>query len=346
MLFESNSLCKPTAALYISLLATCFASGQSAAWHLEKTIQIGGEGGMDYITVDPANHRLFVPRSTHTLIVDATSGKTVGDIPGQKVAHGVAIVPKLNRGFITDGGGEGSITIFDLKTFAVLGVLSAVPDADGIIYDAGSDRILVSAGDSNCLLSFPPEIDPKSGKIGPPITLGGAPEFLAADGKGKVYINLEDKDTVAVVDLGLGKVIERWPVAPGGSPVGMALDGSSRTLFIGGRKPQTMIIMSADTGKVESVLPIGSGVDATAVAGPQAFASCGDGTLVVIDRSAGGGYKVSQILKTARGAKTLGIDESTAKIYLPTSEFEDLKPGSTDRPKAKPGTFKVLVVSR
>jgi len=120
---------------------------------------------MDYLTVDSARHLLYVPRSTHTLVIDAVSGKTVGDIPGQKENHGVAIVPKLNRGFITDGAGEGSITIFDLKTNAILGVIKAQPDADGIIYDEGADRILVSAGDSNTLITFKPEIDPKSGKI-------------------------------------------------------------------------------------------------------------------------------------------------------------------------------------
>src|SRR5882762_8913000 len=137
--------------LSCALGASLSACAQSD-WHVEKTIQIGGLGGMDYLTEDPATHRLYVPRGTHTLVIDATSGKTIADIPGQKIAHGVAIVPKVNRGFITDGGGSGAIVIFDLKTNVVLGTLTAVPDADGIIYDPSSDRILVSAGDSNCLV--------------------------------------------------------------------------------------------------------------------------------------------------------------------------------------------------
>ncbi|MDQ2844649.1 MAG: YncE family protein, partial [Acidobacteriota bacterium] len=132
--------------LYSSL--TLVSVQAQSGWHVERTIQIGGIGGMDYLTVDSANHLLYVPRSTHTLVIDAVSGKTMGDIPGQKVAHGVAIVPKLNRGFITDGGGTGSVTVFDLKTNVILGILKALPDADGIIYDPGTDRILVSAGDS------------------------------------------------------------------------------------------------------------------------------------------------------------------------------------------------------
>lgn len=331
--------------LFYASLAVVSAQAQSG-WHVEKTIQVGGIGGMDYLTVDSARHLLYVPRNTHTLVIDAVSGKTVGDIPGQKENHGVAIVPKLNRGFITDGAGEGSITVFDLKTNAILGVIKAQPDADGIIYDAGTDRILVSAGDSNTLITFKPEIDPKSGKIETPIQLGGAPEFLAADGTGKVYVNLENKDVVAVVDLKSRKVIARWPVAPGGAPVGMAIDTQHHTLFVGCRKPQKMIVMSTENGKVLSNPPIGAGVDATKAAGTEAFASCGDGTLAVISRSASGKYEVAQTVKTAYRAKTMGIDSSSRKIYLPTADFEEQKPGATERPKAKPGTFKILVVSR
>jgi DNA-binding beta-propeller fold protein YncE len=333
------------AILFCAFVALSSAHAQ-ATWHVERTIEVGGVGGMDYITVDPTTHRLFVPRGTHTLVIDAGSGKTVGDIPGQKTAHGVAIVPKLNRGFITDGGGEGAIIIFDLKTSEVLGVLKAMPDADGIIYDAGTDHILVSAGDSNSLITFKPEIDPKSGKIDAPIALGGAPEFLAADGAGKVYVNLEDKDAVAVVDLKTRTVVSRWPVSPGGKPVGMAIDKSHHTLMIGCRKPQKMIVMSTDDGKVLSDLPIGAGVDATVASGSEAFASCGDGTLTVVKGSPSEKYQVVQTVNTARGAKTLAMDEFGGKIYLPTAEFEDPKPGVSGRPKAKPGTFKILVVSR
>lgn len=329
----------------LAVLALSPAQGQSN-WHLARTIPVGGVGGMDYLTVDSATHRLFVPRSTHTLVIDAVSGQTLGDIPGQKTAHGVALVPKLGRGFITDGGGSGSVTVFDLKSYQVLGVLAAMPDTDGILYDAGTDTILISAGDSNSLLTFKPEIDPKSGKIDPPIALGGAPEFLAADGAGMVYVNLEDKDMVAAVDLKSRKVMARWPVAPGGSPVGLALDKEKHVLMIGCRKPQTMIVMSTEGGKILGSLPIGAGVDATAVMGSEAFASAGDGTLAVVSQGADGKYAVAETVKTERGAKTLGIDTASRTIYLPTADFEVPKPGVSGRPKAMPGTFKILVVSQ
>jgi DNA-binding beta-propeller fold protein YncE len=146
------------------------------------------------------------------------------------------VVSEAGRGFITDGGGNGAIVIFDLKTNAILGSIVAQPDADGIIYDPGSGRVVVVSGDSGTLMSIKPDIDPKTGKIDAPAELGGAPEFLASDGAGKVYVNLMDKNQVAVVDMKERKVVARWSVAPGGAPVGMAIDTAKRRLLIGCRK--------------------------------------------------------------------------------------------------------------
>lgn len=310
-------------------------------WGVTKTFPIGGEGSWDYVTVDAPGHRLFVTRTTHTMVIDSESGKLLGDITGQKGSHGVAIVAKVGRGFITDGGGTGAIVIFDLKTYAVLGRIAAMPDADGIIYDAKLDRVLAVSGDGGVLMTLKPDIDPKSGKL-ETIELGGKPEFLASDGSGKVYINLEDKDLVAVVDLTSRKVIHRWPVAPGGTPVGMALDAKGRHLVVGCRKPATMIVMSADTGKVEAALPIGTGVDATVAAGGQAFASSGDGKLTIAAEK-DGKFEVVQTVNTKVAARTMGMDMSTHQIFLPTAEME---PATTGRPKPKPGTFMIVVVGQ
>lgn len=325
----------------MGLFLTAPGFGQ-ANWQVTKTFHVGGDGGWDYVTVDSEASRIFVTRTTHTMAIDEETGKVLGDIPGQKVSHGVAVVPKLGRGFITDGGGSGAILVFDLKTYAVLGSLAAAPDADGIIYDAATDQVLAVSGDGGMLMTFKPSIDPKSGKIDPPIDLGGKPEFLAADGKGKVYINLEDKDLVAVVDLRTRKVLARWPVAPGGHPVGMALDAKTHRLFVGCRNPQKMIVMSADDGRVLAALPIGAGVDATKVDEGLAFASCRDGSLTVAAQKAGS-YEVAQTVQTANGARTMGIDAGRHEIFLPTAELE---PATTGRPKAKPGTFEILVVGQ
>ena len=315
-------------------------------WKVERSIQIGGDGGWDYLTVDPQTHRLYVPRSTHTQVIDPESGRVIADIPGQKRAHGVAIVHESGRGFISDGGGDGAIVIFDLKTHAVLGTVVAQPDADGIIFDPASKLVLVVSGDGGTLMTLKPDADPKTAKIDAPIELGGKPEFLAADGKGKVYINLVDKNEVVAVDMSARKVTERWPTAPGGSPVGMSMDTKRRLLFIGCRKPQLLTVMSADDGKILASLPIGAGVDATTIDGAQAFASPADGTLAVAAETSKGKFEIVQTVTTRRGARTMGIDPGTHKIYLPTAEFEEVKPGATGRPAAKPGTFMIVVVAR
>lgn len=331
--------------LFAALISGSLPAMAQANWAVTKTMHIGGDGGWDYVTVDAQTHRVFVTRSTHTMAIDGTTGKVLGDISGQIRSHGTALVPARNRGFITDGGGDGAILVFDLKTYAVLGKLATMPDSDGIIYDPGTDLVLAVSGDKGELMTFKPDIDLKSGKVDT-IDLGGSPEFLAADGQGKAYINLTDKDLVAVVDLKTHQVIARWPVAPGGHPTGMAIDRKNHLLFIGCRNPQKMIVMSTEDGKIVADLPIGAGVDATKVDRGLAFASCRDGSLTVVGRK-DGKYVVEQVVKTADGARTMGVDPTTNTIYLPTAEFEAPVPGAAPgRPKMKPDTFKMVVVQQ
>ncbi len=333
-----------SAVLLTSLtLSSTLATGQNN-WAVQNTFHIGGEGGWDYVTFDPDTHRLYVPRSTHTLVIDAESGKTVGDIPGQKRNHGVAIDHKTGRGFITDGGGDGAVVIFDLNTNQVLGTIKAQPDADGIILDPASGLVLLVSGDGGTLMSLKPDIDPKSGQLDPPIDLGGKPEFLAADGKGKVYVNLVNKGQVAVVDIKSRKVLNHWSVAPGGSPVGMAMDTNKRRLFIGCRNPQKLIVMDANNGKVLADLPISAGVDATKFDGSDIFASCRDGKLYIASETSRGKLELAQTVQTPEGARTMDVDRSEHKVYLPTAEFEPAQAGS--RPRAKPDSFMIVVVGR
>ena len=327
--------------LTAALLATP-ASAQSN-WHVTKTFPIGGQGGWDYLTVDSRTHRLYVPRTTHTLVIDAESGKTIADIPGQLNAHGVALAPAAGRGFISDGGGDGAVIVFDLKTHAVLGSLAALPDADGIIFDANSGNVLVVSGRGKALMSFKPDIDPKNGKIGAPVALRGEPEFLAADAAGKVYINLMDTNEVAVVDLKKRAVVAHWPVAPGGQPVGMALDAASGRLFIGCRGPQKLIAMSTKDGKVISDLPIGPSVDAVKIHGGQVFASTAGAELVVANLGADGRLTLAQTVKTAEGARTMGVDPAVNRIYLPAAEYAV---GASGKRSVKPGSFMIVVVER
>jgi hypothetical protein len=332
--------------LALLTLVSCIFSGRAVAqagWAVEKVFHIGGDGGWDYITMDAKNHRLYVPRGTHTMVVDAESGKTVADIPGQKRNHRVALVPDSGRGFISDG--SGAVVIFDLKTNGVLGTIAAQPDADGIIFDEASGLVLVVSGDNGVLMSLKPDVDPKTGTIDPPIDLGGKPEFLVSDGAGKVYVNLVDKNEVAVVDIKARKVVAHWSVAPGGAPVGMSIDTKRRRLFVGCRNPQKLIVMNADDGKVLADLSIGAGVGATRFDGIHAFASCRDGKLEVAGESAADKFEILQTVMTPVGSRTMDVDPGTHKAYLPTAEFEEPKPGATGRPTTKPGTFMIVVVA-
>jgi len=335
--------------LSLTALLASFAQAQSSTstpgekgpYHVSQTFHVGGEGGWDYLTVDSEHKLLYVPRSTHTMVLDANTGKTVADIPGQKRNHGVVIVANVGRGFITDGA-DASVTVFDLKTYAVLGKVKTADDSDGVIYDPASRKVLVVCGDAGVMIPISPDLDLATGKADAAVELGGKPEFLAADGQGKAYINLVDKDQVAVVDTKTMKVVNKWPTAPGGSPVGMSMDVAQRRLFIGCRKPPKLIVMGADDGKIFADLAIGAGVDATKFDG-DAFVSCGDGTLTVA-RETGGKFQVVQTVQTPRGARTMGLDPTTHTLYLPTAEFGPPSEGQS-RPRPKPGSFMIVVVS-
>ncbi|MGA2033579.1 MAG: hypothetical protein ABSG68_15090 [Thermoguttaceae bacterium] len=316
------------------------AAEAAGPYRVAQTFRVGGGGGWDYLSVDPRRKLLYVPRSTHTMVVDAVSGKNVADIPGQRRNHGVAIVPSAGRGFISDGQ-DASVVIFDLKTNKVLGKVKAADDADGIIYDANCGKVLVSCGDAQAMVVISPDVDPRTGKADAEVPLGGKPEFLVAD-QGKIYVNLVDKDRVAVIDSKTMKVIYKWPTAPGGAPVGMSMDPVKGRLFVGCRKPQKLIVMSAEDGQVLADLPIGAGVDATQFDG-DIFASCRDGTLAVARETAPGKFAIVQTVATKQGAKTMGLDPTTHALYLPTGESAGGGRGKS-RPATQPASFTILVV--
>lgn len=329
-----------------SLTSVTFASGP---YKVVQKLKIGGEGGWDYVTVDSDRHLVFLTRSNHVMVLNGTSGKVIADIPGQQRDHGVALVPAAGRGFISDGS-DGSIFIFDLKTYAVLGKVMAEPDADGIVYDRASDRVLVVSGDSGSLYSFSPTIDPHGGQVTAKVELGGTPEFFVSDGQGRVYVNLVNKDEIAVVDSRAMKVVARWPTAPGGAPTGIAIDADTHRLFIGCRNPEKLVVMDNRDGKVLGTFPIGAGNDAVVFDDGKAFASCRDGSLAVVQEKTPDRFELLQNVKTEFGARTLGVDTRTHRLYLPTAEFSPAPTATQERPHPRPlivpGTFSVLVVGK
>lgn len=328
---------------FIALVLAAPSLGSGAdGYSLARTLKVGRDGGWDYVTVDGDRGFLYLPRTTHTLVLEAKTGRTVADIPGQKHNHGVALVPAAGRGFITDSE-DGSVTVFTLSDNKVVGKIAAAADADGAIYDPATNKVLVACGDAGKLALIAADVDPKSGKADF-VELGGKPEFMAVDGKGRAFVALTDKDEIVVVDVKALKVLARWPTAPGGRPVGLGIDAAGKNLVVGCRKPQKLLIMSADDGQIVADLPLGAGVDAAAFAGADALASCADGSLTVARADANGQWAVAQTLQTQKGSRTMGVDPKTGSVYLPAADFEETKgPG---RPKAKPGTFRVLVVER
>ncbi|HWB53758.1 MAG TPA: hypothetical protein VG722_06180 [Tepidisphaeraceae bacterium] len=327
--------------LLSSLLCAGAALAANGPYEIAGTFHIGGSGGWDYVTVDSPHHLIYVTRSTHTDVIDADTGKLVADISGQERSHGVALVHTVNRGFITDGG-AGDVLIFDLKTDQALGKIKTPPDSDGAIYDPASNKVLIVSGDAGQLIPISPNVDPANGRADKAIDLGGKPEFLAADGHGKAFVCLADKDEVAVVDTKHMKLLARWPTAPGGHPTGMAIDAEHERLFVGCRKPEKMIVMDANNGKVLASLPIGGGNDAVQFDNGNAFASCRDGTLTVVHEETPNQFKLLQVLKTAPGARTMGVDSLTHALYLPTAEFESSP--MSKHARMKPDSFKILLV--
>ena len=340
-------------ALVIFAAAQIFLNSPAGAaslqyYKLAAPLKVGGAGGWDYVTLDPAGRLLYVTRSTHTMVVDVSTGKPIADIPGMRRAHGVALVPEAGRGFISDGK-DGSVIVFDLKTGATLGKVTAAPDADSIIYDPASRRILVLCGDAHRMIAIAPDVNLKSAKADATVDLGGSPEYAVADGQGKVFVNIADRDEVAVVDSHVMKVIARWPVGLGERPTGLSMDRATRRLFIGCRNRE-LVIMNADDGKVLADFPIGTGVDATAFDHGFVLASCADGTLTFVREVTPQKFEAAQTLRTEPGARTMAVDSRSGTVYLPTSDLTPAPAATADNPRPRPmpvaGTFRILVVTR
>ncbi len=340
-------------ALVVFAAALIFLNSPAAAaslqyYKLAASLKVGGNGGWDYVTLDPAGRLLYVTRSTHTMVVDVSTGRPVADIPGMRLAHGVALVPEAGRGFISDGK-DGSVIVFELKTGATLGKITAAPDADSIIYDPASHRVLVFCGDAHQMIAIAPDVNLKGGKADATVDLGGSPEYAVADGQGKVFVNIADRNEMAVVDMHVMKVIARWPIGPGRRPTGLSMDRATRRLFVGCRNRE-LVIMNADDGKVLADFPIGTGVDATAFNNGFVLASCADGTLTFVREVTPQKFEAAQTLRTESGARTMAVDGHSGTVYLPTSDLTPAPPATADnphpRPKPVPGTFRILVVTR
>ena len=302
----------------------------------DKAIALPGDGGYDYLSIDKENRRLYVSHGTTVNVIDLDSEKPVGVIEGMKGVHGIAIVNKSNRGFISDGRAN-AVVAFDLKTFAIIKTIAVdAKGPDGIIYDPYSDRVFCFNGESNNSSVVDPNTLTQVGTV----DLGGAPEFAVPDGNGLMYNNLEDKNSLNVIDTKTLKVVKNYPLAPCGGPTGIALDAKDNRIFTACRQNKGMSVVDINSGKVITTLPIGAGVDAVVYdeARKLIFCSCGDATTTIIKQESADQYSVIQTLATKNRAKTMAFDSKTNKIYLSAPDFE----AGTPR-KIVPNSFKVLV---
>jgi len=338
----------PLASLAVTIIFCVVAFSQAAGptpaasgYHVIKTIPVGGEGGWDYIYVDSDARRVYVSRGTHVIVLDADTYAVVGDIPDTQGVHGVAIASDLGRGF-TSNGRANNVTFFDLKTLKSLGTVATGTNPDAILYEPVTKRVFAFNGRSKDATA----INGADGTIVGTIALGGKPEFAVADGKGNVYLNIEDTSELVHLDAKDLKVLHRWPEAPCKEASGLAMDLKNRRLFAGCDN-KVMAVIDADSGKVIATPPIGEGVDANGFdpATQLAFASNGEGTLTVVHQDSPEKYTVVENVPTKKSARTMGLDLKTHNIFLPAAEFDAPAAGER-RGKMKPGSFVILVVGK
>lgn len=307
----------------------------SEVYVLDKKIQLPGNSGYDYLSIDDVNRRLYVSHGVSVNVIDLDTEQPIGEITGMKGVHGIAVANDQNKGFISDGR-DDAIVAFDLKSLAKITTIKIEGKGpDAIAYDPYSHQVFAFNGESNNASV----VDAASMKQVGTVELGGAPEFAVADGKGKMYNNLEDKNSLVVFDTKAYKVLNTYPLAPCGKPTGLSLDAGNNRLFTVCRDNKGMSVVDIASGKVITIVPIGAGVDAVAYdpVTKYIFCSNGDVTTTIIKQASADSYSVVQTLQTQVRAKTLALDKKTHKIYLSVAEFQ---PGTRN---VLPNTFTVLV---
>jgi DNA-binding beta-propeller fold protein YncE len=315
-------------------------------YHVIKKLQIGGDGFWDYLIVDDAARRLYVSHSTQVVVIDLGTDTIVGEINDTPGVHGIALAPELNRGFISCGRANTAI-IFDLKTLKVLGEVKTGTNPDAIRYDAATRQVFVYNGRSNDATVF----DAATGEITGTIPLGGKPEFSRTDGKGKVYVNIEDLSEVVEIDSRKLTITRRFSIKPGEEPTGMGFDITNHRIF-SACSNKIMTVLDTETGKVIATVPIGGGCDGAGF-DPEtglAFSSNGEGTLTVVQESSPGKFEVAETVATQAGARTMTIDPKTHTIYLPTAQFAPPAAPTPEVPRPRrtiiKDSFIILVVGK
>jgi len=329
--------------LTLILLTTLVAitSNAQTGLHVASTFHIASTGGWDYLEVGPVNDWLYVSHGIQVNVLNKKTGDSVGVIENTTGVHGIAFDVAQKKGF-TSNGRLNAVSVFDMNTNKVLAQIPTGQNPDAIIYESFSKKIITCNGRSKNLSI----IDPVANKVIDSVDVGGKPETPVSDGAGKLFVNIEDKNEIVVVDTKTFKVLSHWSIAPGDGPTGLAMDKNTKRLFAGCDK--LLMVIDATNGKIIDKVTIGDGCDGVAfdAATKNIYTSNGDGTLTVIHEENTSTFKVLENVTTKKGARTIALDAATHTIYLPTAEFEAAVPGEKGRPKMKPGTFQVLVISK
>ena len=328
---------------FLLMTALCVAA-EAPGFSVTKKYIVPGDGSFDYIIFDSSSSRLYVSHGPKMDVLDADSGKIVGKIEDTPGVHGIALVPKLHRGF-TSNGKDSTVSVIDTETFKTIRKISVPEDPDMIIYDPQANRVLLCHGDAAVITVIDPEKEAVIGKI----NLGGPAEAAVLDGKGTGFVNLVDAAMVLTFDPQTLTVKQKWPTAGCRNPVGLAIDIPNSRLFIGCRS-KVLAVMDANTGHVIETLPIGDGVDAVVFDSDNRliFASNRDGTVSVIRQKSVNEYESVGDILTQKSAKTMAFDPRSKRLFLPAAEMLPPPPGNAQPSHStpKPGTFGVLVIER
>ena len=333
--------------LAISTLGLLCSAGvaQTPTYHLEKTWNVGGDGGWDYLTADPGAHRLYIARGNRVQVVDTRSGKLISEIGGMDHTHGIALNSDGKYGYVSDGG-AGMVRVFDRTTLKVIANVPAEKNPDGIVFDPATGRVFAFNGHSNSATV----IDTGSNRVLKTIPLPGKPEFPVSDGKGNVYDNIESKSEIVRIDARNMTIRGIWPLAPCESPSGLSIDRAHHRLF-SVCDNKVMSVVNTDNGRVVATVAIGNGPDATRYDAKRklVFSPNGDdGTLTVIRQNSADSYTPVQTVTTQKGARTMALDRGTGTVYLVTAKFGPRPPATASNPHRRaaivPDSFVVLVV--
>jgi YVTN family beta-propeller protein len=302
-----------TSMLFLGLLPV---AASEPGYHIIKKIPLSGGVSWDYVFVDAEGRRVYVSHGTQVEVLNADTFEYVATIPNTPGVHGIAVATEFGRGFITAGKSD-SVIIFDLKTLKAISEVKVGKKPDAIMYEPSTKHVYAMNGDGDSASV----IDAADGKVVGTVDLGGGPEFAVADGKGNVYINLEEKAETVHVDANALKLLHSWPLAPGKTATALAFDPNSRRLFAGCRGGQLMVVLDADTGKVVTTAPIGERVDAAAFdpSNGLVFMSNGGGNISIYHEDAADKFNLLQTVTTNPGSKTMGLDIKSHNLFVPAN---------------------------